>query len=109
MIRFTIPTSAAAWLFALVFLALIDSVLNAVIVIVHTIQRNKDRKKAQQAGYVKITGNTYANGHPIPKWVKSALCIVGKIEGDKALLCAPLGWVNINDFKEAQNGTDQDE
>lgn len=108
MVKFTLPTATVAWLCVVVVLAEIDAVLKAVIAIWNMIKQIKARKKAK-LGYVKITGDKYANGSTVPKWVKSALCIVGKIEGDRALICAPLGWVNINDFKEAPNGTDKNE
>lgn len=101
MVNFTLPVSTAGWLLAVVAIALTDATLNAVLAIWHLIKGIKNIKKAEKAGYVKITGDKYANGHTIPKWVKSALCIVAKIEGDNALLCAPLGWVNINDFSAA--------
>lgn len=101
MVNFTITTGAAAWLFAVVVLALTDATLNAVLAIFHLIEGIKARKKAKPIGYVKITGDTYADGNPIPKWVKSGLWIVARIEGDKALACSPLNWVKVNDLTAA--------
>lgn len=101
MVNFTLPAREVGWLLAVVLMALTDATLNVVLAIIHLIKGIKARKRAKKAGYVKITGDKYANGHTIPKWVKSASCIVAKTEGDNALLCAPLGWVNINDFSAA--------
>jgi len=109
MIHFTLSASIAGWILAVVVLALADATLNAVLAILGLIKGIKAQKKARQTGYVKITGDKYANGHTIPKWVKSALFIVAKTEGDKALLCAPLGWVNINDFSEADTPDNEGE
>lgn len=51
---------------------------------------------------VKIVGNKYATGQPIPQWVKNSTHIVSKIENDKVLVGANGGinsWINKKDLQ----------
>ena len=53
---------------------------------------------------VKVTGTHWATGQVIPSWVKNEEYIVGKIEGDRALLEGITSWAYLKDLVLVSGG-----
>lgn len=63
-------------------------------------RRNKKQKTEAETVdpvWVKPIGEKYANGQPIPSWVKNEYYIAADIKDGKVLITKPVGWVYANE------------
>ena len=60
-------------------------------------EKQKTEAKTVNPVWVKPIGEKYANGQPIPSWVKNEYYIAADIKDGKVLITKPVGWVYANE------------